>query len=283
MAVAISACGSSPKATPRTASALSDGLGAETTADAPDVSVEEKADFDELAGELAALPRPLSSADCQNALALANDAAAGHPDLPQAQFNLGTVLVECGQPAKANIIFEKLAGGSRPYAPAVSNLALGYFRTGDEARAVKTFERAIDIDKGVASISARINVSQIYIERMRLARNRSEKRRQLDRINGHLQRVLAVDGNNLEAYNLMAYANYQANRLEVAKLLCNQGIARANEIATGELQGQDLLEETAPAKARAGKRGRKSRKNVPTCPQRPDGLRGRKARVTPPS
>src|SRR5581483_5380989 len=68
---------------------------------------------------------------------------------------------------------------------------------------------------------------------------------------------LALNSNNLQAFSTLAFIYYEMNMLEMAKLVGNQAIKKADEIATGKFE-EEKAEEAAEAKA--GGKGKKREK-----------------------
>ncbi len=70
--------------------------------------------------------------------------------------------------------------------------------------------------------------------------------------------MLALDSNNLQAFSTLAFIYYDMNMLEMAKLVGNQAIKKAEEIATGKFE-EEKVEEASEGKAAGGK-GKKGAK-----------------------
>ena len=68
----------------------------------------------------------------------------------------------------------------------------------------------------------------------------------------NLRTVLALDSNNLQAFSTLAFIYYDMNMLEMAKLVGNQAIKKADEIATGKFEEEKVEE----ANEKAGRQGR---------------------------
>ena len=66
--------------------------------------------------------------------------------------------------------------------------------------------------------------------------------------------MLALDSNNLQAFSTLAFIYYDMNMLEMAKLVGNQAIKKADEIATGKFE-EEKAEEAAEGKAGKGQEG----------------------------
>ena len=76
----------------------------------------------------------------------------------------------------------------------------------------------------------------------------------------NLRTVLALDSNNLQAFSTLAFIYYDMNMLEMAKLVGNQAIKKAEEIATGKFE-EEKVEEASEGKAGGGK-GKKGAKGA---------------------
>src|SRR5437868_6949038 len=92
-----------------------------------------------------------------------------HPDLLEARHNQAAILLECGHESDAVRIWENLASGSKPYAAALSSLGYLAWKRGDAGRAEGLFERAVQADKQIGSVAARLNLAQMYREKARHA------------------------------------------------------------------------------------------------------------------
>ena len=189
--------------------------------------------------------------------------AKDHPTLVEARHNQAAVLYECGQEPQAMQIWEQLATGSKPYAAALAQLGYVAWKAGDEGRAEAMFQRSVDADKQLGSVSARLNLAQMLRDKARRSSSAEEKSRFYREAVDHLRTVLAVDGNNLQAYASLChlYFDREPPLYEMARLVGTQAIWRAEEIATGKYSGQrDALvedERNRPAGRRPprGRRG----------------------------
>ena len=186
--------------------------------------------------------------------------ADDNPAILEARGNQAAVLAECGRDAEAAVIWDKLASGPKPYAPALAQLGYAAWKSGDVVRAETLFNRAVEADKLLGSVSARLNLAQILRDKARRSSSVEEKNRLTREAIDHLRAVLASDGNNLQAYSTLCYFYYDLELLEMARLVGTQAILRAEEIATGKLVGQReklaSSERAAPAKGK-GKKGDK--------------------------
>jgi Tfp pilus assembly protein PilF len=229
-----------------------------------DVSSSQQKDFDDIVTSWEQARREGSFKKSCAAIASSFGALAQeHPALIEARHNQAAVLYECGQEAEAMRIWEQLAAGPRPYAAALAQLGYAAYMAKDPARAETLFQRSVDADRQLGSVSARLNLAQILREKARRSNSPEEKARYYREAVDHLRTVLAVDGNNLQAYASLSYLYYDREPplYEMARLVGTQAIWRAEEIATGKYTGQrDILagdERSRPGAARRGPRARR--------------------------
>jgi Flp pilus assembly protein TadD len=183
------------------------------------------------------------------------DVYEAHRTLIEARGNQAAVLQQCGRAAEAAPIWQQLAEGPKPYAMALSQLGYDAWLRGDVARAEALFQRAVEMDKQLGSVPARLNLAQLLREKAAKARSPEERLRYAEPALDHLRAVLAVDGSNLQAYATLTYFYYDLDYPEMARLVGQQAIWRAEEIATGKLQGSKAP--MASDEKAAGKRGKK--------------------------
>jgi len=194
----------------------------------------------------------LSGSECNSVANAFKEAADDNPGLLEARFNQGAVLAECGREDEAARIWEGMK-----YGPAIANLGYIAWKRGDRERAESLFTKAIDVDP-LHTVEARNNLAQIQRDKARHASNDGERRQYIQGAVSNLRSVLAVDGNNLQAFSTLAFVYYEMNMLEMAKLVGNQAIKRAEEIATGKFE-EEKTEETAEG-GKAAKGGKKAKK-----------------------
>jgi tetratricopeptide (TPR) repeat protein len=207
------------------------------------VSEEEKEDFSEAMARYLDLKKrgELDRSDCDRAAAAFGKAADANKNLVEARYNQGAVLAECGRENEAMQIFEQLARGPKPYSRAVTNLGLAAFKKGDRASAEQQFVRAIELDQNVNSVAARNNLAIILRDQL-LAVPSDQKRKIAGRAVEHLRAVLALDGDNLLAYATLCFIYHELGLPEMAKLIGDQAIRRADEIATGVFEEEKSSE-----------------------------------------
>jgi Flp pilus assembly protein TadD len=193
----------------------------------------------------------LSGSECDNVAAAFKRAADDNPGLPEARFNQGAVLSECGREDEAARVWRGLK-----YGPAISNLGYIAWKNGEPGEAESLFNKAIEADP-LHTVEARNNLAQILRDKARHASTQEEKRQYIQGAVNNLRSVLALDSNNLQAFSTLAFIYYDMNMLEMAKLVGNQAIKKADEIATGKFE-EEKVEEAAEGKA--GKGGKKAKK-----------------------
>jgi Flp pilus assembly protein TadD len=218
------------------------------------ITEEQKADFDKAvsdylkAKKAGSVPGP----DCSSVAAGFRKLADQIPALLEARNNEAAVYLECGRKSDAVSIWEKLSGGAKPFAPALANLGYVAWQGGNKANAEALFKRSIQADPLIGSIAARINMAQIYRERARQASG-ADKKALNDGAVKELRRVLALDGNSLQAYAGLCFIYFDLDLPEAAKLVGAQAIKRAQEIATGKFEEEGAVTDESSKKAKKGK------------------------------
>jgi tetratricopeptide (TPR) repeat protein len=230
------------------------------TAAKRDVTEAQQKEFDDIVLRWEQARREGTAAFKKGCAAIASEfggLARQFPALVEARHNQAAVLFECGQEAEAMQIWEQLAGGPKPYAAALAQLGYVAWQKGDEARAEAMFMRSVEADKQLGSVSARLNLAQMLREKARRTTSSEEKGRYYREAVDHLRTVLAVDGNNLQAYASLChfYFDREPPLYEMARLVGTQAIWRAEEIATGKYAGgRDALVEDDRSRAGPGRR-----------------------------
>ncbi len=223
------------------------------------ITEDQKADFDKVVAQYQQAKKngALSAQDCPDIAGAFKRIADKVPALLEARNNEATVYLECGQKAEAVRIWEQMASGPKPYARALANLGYLAWQAGNKGDAEAKFNKALQADPLVGSIPARINLAQIYRERARTASG-SEKRELNDKAVKELRRVLALDGNSLQAYAGLCFIYFDLDLPEAAKLVGAQAVKRAQEIATGKFEDDSALaaQESSGKKTKRG-RGKK--------------------------
>jgi tetratricopeptide (TPR) repeat protein len=211
------------------------------------LSADAKADFDKAMERYQSAKKSggLSSSECRSVAGAFKDAADENPALLEARFNQGAVLAECGQEDDAAKIWEGMK-----YGPATANLGYLAWKSGDTARAESLFTKAIESDP-LHTVEARNNLAQILRDKAHAASSSEEKKQYVGQAVSHLRTVLALDSNNLQAFATLTFIYYDMNMLEMAKLVGNQAIKKADEIATGKFE-EEKVEEAAEGKSGKG-------------------------------
>jgi Tfp pilus assembly protein PilF len=216
------------------------------------VTEEAKLAFEKAAADYQAAKKkgPLSPSDCSSLASTFKKLADKNPALLEARNNEATIYLECKRKDDAVAIWNSLANGAKPYAPALANLGYLAWQGGNKSSAESLFNRSVQADPLIGSIFARVNLAQIMREQARTA-NEGQKKSLNDQAVRHLRTVLALDGNSLQAYAGLCYIYFDLGLPEAAKLVGAQAIKRAKEIATGK------FEDEGTAAEEVAKRGRK--------------------------
>ena len=196
----------------------------------------------------------LSGSECNSVSSAFKSVADSNPGLPEARFNQGAVLAECGKQDEAESIWK----GQTSYGPAIANRGYLAWKRGEPQEAESLFNQAIK-DDPLHTVEARNNLAQILRDKARHASSPDEKKGYVSQAVSNLRTVLALDSNNLQAFSTLAFIYYDMNMLEMAKLVGNQAVAKADEIATGKF-AEEKVEEAAEGKAAKGKKGKKEKK-----------------------
>ena len=223
------------------------------------VTEDQKADFEKAAADYQKAKKngTLSPSDCSSLAGAFKKLADKVPSLLEARNNEATIYLECGRKDEAVSIWNSLANGPKPYAPALANLGYLAWQSGNKANAESMFNRAVQADPLIGSIFARINLAQIMREQARTA-GEGQRKTLNDQAVRHLRTVLALDGNSLQAYAGLTYIYFDLGLPEAAKLVGAQAIKRAKEIATGVFEDESTASEEV---AKKGKKGRAAKKD----------------------
>ena len=195
----------------------------------------------------------LSGSECSSVSEAFKSVADSNPGLAEARFNQGAVLAECGRQEDA----ERIWKGMSYYGPAIANRGYLAWKRGEPGEAESLFNQAIK-DDPLHTVEARNNLAQILRDKARHASG-DEKKQYVSQAVSNLRTVLALDSNNLQAFSTLAFIYYDMGMLEMAKLVGNQAIAKADEIATGKF-AEEKVEEAAEGKAGKGKKAKKEKK-----------------------
>lgn len=248
--------------------------GTAKTAPAREVSAEEREDFTKAMAKYLDLKADgtLSSGECDTAASAFKKAADANPKLREARYNQGAVLMECSHDNEAQTIFAQMATGKDAFAPAVTQLGVAAYRKNDRAEAERQFTRAIEIDQNLNSVAARNNLAQLLRDRM-LGQQGDERKRTANRAIQHLRAVLAIDGTNIQAYATLCHIYQLLGYPDMAKLVGNQAIRRAAEIATGSVEEEQggPAEDAETANAGKAKGKAKKKEDAPAASKKTKG------------
>jgi Flp pilus assembly protein TadD len=215
------------------------------------VTDDQKADFEKAAADYQKAKKggTLNPGDCSSLANAFKKLADKVPSLLEARNNEATIYLECGRKDEAVSIWNSMANGAKPYAPALANLGYLAWQSGNKANAESMFNKSVQADPLVGSIFARINLAQIMREQARTAAE-GQRKSLNDQAVRHLRTVLALDGNNLQAYAGLTYIYFDLGLPEAAKLVGAQAIKRAKEIATGVFEDESTVAEEKEKKGK---------------------------------
>jgi tetratricopeptide (TPR) repeat protein len=221
------------------------------------ITEDQRADFEKAMQRYASAKKSggLSGSECSSVSDAFKSLADSNPGLPEARFNQGAVLAECGRQEDA----ERIWKGQTAYGPAIANRGYLAWKRGEPQEAESLFNQAIK-DDPLHTVEARNNLAQILRDKARRASSPDEKKGYVAQAVSNLRTVLALDSNNLQAFSTLAFIYYEMNMLEMAKLVGNQAIKKADEIATGKFE-EEKAEEAAEGKAGKGKKEKKKKES----------------------
>lgn len=225
------------------------------------VSEQEREDFDKALATYQDLKKDgkLDGSECDKAATAFERAASKNPNLREAKYNVAAVYMECGREKDAVRTYEQMANGTPPYAPAITSLGYLAWKAGRIDEAERMFNRAIELDQQINSVAARNDLSQILRDKVQKTSGDERNRLASQAIN-HLRRVLALDGNNIQAYATYSALYNDMGYLEMARLVGQQAVKRAEEIATGKFEDDSKIVEDKGG----GGKGRKGKDAEPT-------------------
>lgn len=172
-----------------------------------------------------------TTSECAAAAGKFLDVASEHDKMIEAYFNAGVSYQMCGDMKQAEEQYRKALKVNPSHGASLANLGEIYHRGGNTTVAMEYYQNAIKADASIAS--ARNNLAWLLYEKLR--KSPGDKAIETEAL-GHLQRVLAVDNDNVVAYTIMALiymegSDKNKNRLDVAKLLLETGAKKDDRYA----------------------------------------------------
>jgi tetratricopeptide (TPR) repeat protein len=175
--------------------------------------------------------------ECTSAAKKFMDVASEHDKMVEAYYNAGVSYQMCNDMTHAREQYEKALKINPSHAPSLANIGEIVLRGNDTEKAKSYFEAAVKADAQITA--ARNNLAWLLYEKLRLTDARKDddgfKKIETEAL-GHLQRVLAVDNDNVVAYTIMALifmegSEKNKNRLDVANLLLERGKEKKEDYA----------------------------------------------------
>ena len=142
--------------------------------------------------------------------------------LAEGYFNAGVVYETCGIIDKAKSSYKDALDANKDFAPAMVNLGELAYREGARDEAERQFNAALAADP--KNVQAYNDTALISFEKAKAQNNDPALIK--DAV-GKLRRALAVDGDSLPAYSLLALIDYtiaenDRSKLDLAELVCKQ-------------------------------------------------------------
>jgi tetratricopeptide (TPR) repeat protein len=165
-----------------------------------------------------------NKSSCNEAASRFIKVAENHDKVIEARFNAGLAYQNCGIMREAEDQYQAALKINPGHGPSLANLGQIYFIGGNEVRAKQYWEKALQADLKTAA--AHNNLAWLLI---RDVRSGKVKLRDVEKeALGHLQRTLAVENDNVEAYVLLALLYMEGSeknksRLTLARLLLDKG------------------------------------------------------------
>ncbi len=160
---------------------------------------------------------------CENAAERFQGIVKDNPKMIEARFNSGLSYQNCGMNKEAQKEYQKALKIAPTHGASLSNLGEIYFQGGNETRAKEYWTSAVNADG--RTVAPRNNLAWLMIRDIRDGKGSLAS---LERpAKQHLQRALAVDNDNVEAYTLLGLLYMQGakknkSRLTLAKLLLDK-------------------------------------------------------------
>jgi Tfp pilus assembly protein PilF len=202
-----------------------------------EVSVDEKKDYDGAVIAFQQLDRASGWNDstCRSSAERFQNVVRSHPKMVEAQFMVGLSYHRCNLLGDAEKAYQAAVAIKSNHGQSLSNLGELYFRTGKLAEAKQYWDSAIKANGKL--IAARNNLASMTLEQLRKLQAWSKEWQKLEEdARFNLSNVLGVDSENVKAYTLYGLVYMEGwqknkNRLDLAKLLLDEGIKRNEKFA----------------------------------------------------
>jgi tetratricopeptide (TPR) repeat protein len=192
-------------------------------------AAKEKAELKAALGKLAARyeeARKAGPVDPKKCVDIAEDMVSfgRKHKLAEGVYNGGVLYASCGGDLKkAEAAYREALGINPNFAPAHVNIGELAYRQGQAAQAATEFDTALKLDP--KNVQAYNDSALIFVERAHEANN--DRALFADAVK-NLRRALAVDGDSMPAYGLLALIYYtiaesDRSKLDLAALVCKQG------------------------------------------------------------
>lgn len=220
------ACGPS-KPKPKTGNDVGNGTGSGAGGLVPKakpkrkVSADAKAEFKKAVAAYKSAQVGGGIKGCEDVASNFADVYDSYPKLIEAKFNEGAVYHECGQVAKAKAVYNEILAKHPNYGPALNNLGYIAAKKGQPGQAREFFTKA-----------AATKTSEAYANLAKFGRERALRGDVSALAEGvnNIHRALAVDSDNIEAYDMLATMIYDhaknKSQLEIARLIIVQALKR---------------------------------------------------------
>ena len=210
------------------------------------ISADARADFEKAMKRYQAAKKVggLSRRECCSVSDAFKRVADDNPGLVEARFNQGAVLLRVRPRGRRG---PRGSGRGCKYGPAITNLGYIAWKNNEHGPRRVAVQRAPS--RTIRCTPSRPATTwRRSCATRRAAPSGDEKKHYVGQAVSNLRTVLALDSNNLQAFSTLAFIYYDMNMLEMAKLVGNQAIKKADEIATGKFE-EEKVEEAAEGKA----------------------------------
>jgi hypothetical protein len=203
------------------------------------VTEEQKADYEKAVVDYMKAKKggTIPGEDCSKVASAFRRLADQVPALLEARSNEAAVDLECGKKGEAVSIWKRLSAAAKPFAPALANLGYVAGRAGTSPTRSRSSSVRFRLIPGAAP-SQPASTWPRFTANGLVSRAAPKRSRSTTAAVKELRRVLAVDGNSLQAYAGLCFIYFDLDLPEAAKLVGAQAIKRAQEIATGKFEDE---------------------------------------------